>query len=150
MLRRILVVDDDIVIRELLKNLLEGEGYEVLLAGDGVSGVESALSECPDLVILDGLLPRLHGFLACKAIKEQPLAPKVILLTGIYTKPNYKREVARDYGADDMLAKPATAAVLLAVVEKHLKDLPIKVRVESIQPELSSQAFSIVEDHVIR
>ena len=122
--RKILVVDDEVVIRELLTTVLERADYDVILAEDGLSAVEKATSEKPDLVITDGLLPKLHGFLACKAIKELHPAPKVILLTGIYTKLTYKWEVKAQYGADDLLTKTNRPADLLACVEKHLAHLP--------------------------
>jgi len=128
--RKILVVDDDLVIRELLTRVLERADYDVVLAEDGLSAVEKAISEKPDLVITDGLLPKLHGFLACKAIKELSPAPKVILLTGIYTKLTYKWEVKAQYGADELLTKPTGPADLLACVEKHLAHLPRLDRLE--------------------
>lgn len=117
---KILVVDDDATTREFLKAVLEHGGYEVALAEDGVSGVAKAASEKPDLVITDGLLPKLHGFRVCKAIKELDSPPKVILLTGLYTKPTYRGEVKHQYLADDLLTKPVAPADLLACVEKHL------------------------------
>lgn len=117
---RILVIDDDPVTRELLRSVLTKASYEVVLAEDGVSGVEMAASEKPDLVITDGLLPKLHGFRVCKAIKELDSPPKVIILTGLYTKPTYRREVTHQYLADDLLTKPVVPADLLACIEKHL------------------------------
>jgi DNA-binding response OmpR family regulator len=131
--KKILVIDDEAVIRDLLTRVLERANYDVIVAHDGQSGVEMAASEKPDLVITDGLLPKLHGFLACKAIKRMNPAPKVILLTGIYTKLTYKWEAKREYGADDLLTKPVKPADLLACVEKHLADLPLVAAVETLQ-----------------
>lgn len=122
--RKILVIDDDPVTRELLRSVLTKAEYEVVLAEDGLSGVETARSDKPDLVITDGLLPKMHGFLVCKAIKEFHPPPKVIILTGLYTKPSYKWTVKHEYDADDLLMKPIKPAELLACVEKHLADLP--------------------------
>ena len=118
--RKILVVDDDVTTREFLRAVLEQGGYEVVLAEDGIRGVEKTASERPDLVITDGLLPRLHGFRVCKAIKELDSPPKVIILTGLYTKPTYKWEVKHQFLADDLLTKPVGPAELLACIEKHL------------------------------
>jgi len=118
--RKILIIDDEPVTRAVLRSVLEQAGYEVVLAEDGLSGVEAARSEKPDLVITDGLLPKMHGFLVCKAIKEWDSPPKVIILTGLYTKPTYKWSVKHDYGADDLQTKPITPAALLACVEKQL------------------------------
>src|SRR5712692_7468262 len=77
--RRILVADDDAAVRETLRRILVGAGYEVVFAEDGKSVVEKASTYEPDLVLVDGLMPKLHGFLACKAIKELDAPPKVIL-----------------------------------------------------------------------
>jgi DNA-binding response OmpR family regulator len=135
--RKILVIDDDAVTRELLRSVLTKADYEVVLAEDGLSGVETARCEAPDLVITDALLPKMHGFLVCKAIKAFFSPPKVIILTGLYTKPTYKWSVKRDYGADDLLMKPITPAALLACVAKHLADL-----VHLDLPEISPPAIS--------
>lgn len=121
-MKQILVVDDDRVTRELLGLILTRAGYDVSFAEDGRTAVTRAQEERPDLVIIDGLLPGLHGFLACKAIKELDAPPKVILHTGVYTKPNYKWEAKREHGADDLLVKPAKPDELLACVKKHLDD----------------------------
>jgi DNA-binding response OmpR family regulator len=139
---KILVVDDDRFMREILKIVLVRAGYDLIFAEDGKKGVELAESERPDLVITDGLLPKMHGFLACKAIKELDSPPKVILYTGVYTKPNYKWEAKTQYGADDMLLKPANAAVLLACLAKHLPEFPPA----SQQPEAAHARASKPED----
>ena len=120
MKRKILVVDDDATTREFLRAVLEHGGYEVVLAEDGLRGVEMAGSEKPDLVITDGLLPKLHGFRVCKAIKELESPPTVVILTGLYTKPTYKWEVKHEFLADDLLTKPVRPDDLLACIEKHL------------------------------
>jgi DNA-binding response OmpR family regulator len=130
MKKRILVVDDDRFVRDVLNLILTRADYDVLLAEDGRTAVEKAHDEQPDLVIIDGLLPGLHGFLACKAIKELEAPPKVILHTAVYTKPTYKWEVKQEYGADDILHKPVKPSDLLACIEKHLArlaDLPMVV-----------------------
>lgn len=141
--RKILVIDDEPVIRDLLTKVLERANYDVIVAHDGLSGVEKAASEKPDLVITDGLLPKLHGFLACKAIKKMNPAAKVILLTGIYTKMTYKWEAQREYGADDLLTKPVNPADLLACVDKHLADLPPVANVEALQSTSVDQSSPI-------
>ena len=118
--RKILVADDDRITREMIGAILTRAGHEVVFAEDGQSAVEEALSERPDLVFIDGLMPKMHGFLACKAIKELESPPKVILLTGVYTKYSYKFEAKGSFGADDLLKKPATPDELFACLEKHL------------------------------
>ena len=117
---KILVVDDSKVMREMLRMILEKENYEVISTEDGTSALEIAATANPDLVISDGLLPKMHGFLVCKALKEFARPPKVVVLTGVYTKVSYRWEVKNEYGADDVLTKPFDKDMLLACVEKHL------------------------------
>jgi DNA-binding response OmpR family regulator len=139
MRRKILIIDDEPVTREVLKSILERADYDVVLAEDGLSGIETARCENPDLVITDGLLPKMHGFLVCKAIKEFASPPKVIVLTGLYTKPTYRWSVKHDYGADDLLVKPITPADLLACVEKHLAGLAHLDLPETLPVPLSTE-----------
>ena len=118
--KKILVADDDPPLRKVLGKILIDAGYDVVLAEDGKQAVEMAGIEKPDLVIADGLMPKLHGFLACKAIKELPCSPKVIMLTAVYTKKNYRWEAREQYRADDFMTKPFELSELLACVDKHL------------------------------
>ena len=118
--KKILIADDDRMTRRMLGAILSKAGYYLVIAEDGQAAVELAASEKPDLVLTDGLLPRLHGFRVCKAIKEMDSPPKVIILTGIYTKPTYKWEAKKEYGADDVLLKPVKPVELLSCIEKHL------------------------------
>jgi CheY-like chemotaxis protein len=129
--RKILVADDDRVTRGIIGTILTRAGHEVIFAEDGLSAVALATSERPDLVVIDGLMPKLHGFLACKAIKEIESPPKVIVLTGIYTKISYKYEAKGSYGADDLLKKPCGPEELLACLAKHLPDETIPEPVSS-------------------
>lgn len=118
--KKILVADDDPPFRRVLGKVLSQAGYQVVLAEDGKMAVEKTKTEKPDLVITDVLMPKMHGFLVCKAIKEMEAAPKVIMLTGVYTKPSYKWEAKDHYGADDMIPKPFVVADLLARIEHQL------------------------------
>src|SRR5204863_428279 len=87
--------------RRVLGKILSSAGYEVVLVEDGKAAVEKAAEMKPDLVITDGLMPKMHGFLVCKALKEMRPAPKVIMLTAVYTKLNYRFEARDRYGADE-------------------------------------------------
>lgn len=120
--RRILVADDDPFIRKMLGYILAKADYDVIYAEDGNSVIEKASTEKPDLVLLDGLMPKTHGFLACKAIKELDDAPKVILLTGVYTRLDYKWKVKETYAADDVMTKPFEVPALLASIEQQLSN----------------------------
>jgi DNA-binding response OmpR family regulator len=74
----------------------------------------------PDLVIADGLMPKLHGFMVCKMLKQLEPPPKVILLTAVYTKPEYRTKAKEQYGADELLTKPCRTDDLLACIENLL------------------------------
>jgi DNA-binding response OmpR family regulator len=119
-LNKILIVDDDRFTRGMLRMVLSAAGYDVSLAEDGKSAVAMAAAQKPDLVLTDGLLPKLHGFEVCKALKQFKNPPKVILLTGIYTKPSYAIQIMRDYGADAVLQKGLASDELLACIQLHL------------------------------
>jgi two-component system alkaline phosphatase synthesis response regulator PhoP len=121
--KKILVADDESVTRELLALLLTNAGYEVVFAKDGVDAVQKASTEKPDLVLMDGLMPKLHGFVACKAIKQLDSPPKVLLLTGVYTKLTYKWQVRDEYDADGLVSKPFDRVNLLAAIEILLSDV---------------------------
>jgi two-component system response regulator MprA len=129
---KILIADDDRVTRELLGRTLTNAGYEVLFAEDGLAAVERASTEKPEIVLMDGLMPKMHGFVACKTIKELEHPPKVVLLTGIYIKPTYKWEAKRTYLADGFLRKPFDKDLLLALIEKLLVELDRERRFSSL------------------
>jgi DNA-binding response OmpR family regulator len=117
---KILIADDHPPLRKILKDVLTLAGYEVIIAEDGIEAVEKAKSEQPDLVITDGLMPKLHGFLVCKEVKKLNPPPKVIVLTAVYTKPTYKLEAKKNYGADELITKPFKTVDLLYAIEQQL------------------------------
>ena len=90
----------------------------------------------------------MHGFLACKAIKELDAPPKVILLTGIYTKPAYKWEAKGTFGADDLLRKPSSPEELLACIEKHLPSATKYLDASEIQTEERDQPIEASRNSV--
>lgn len=115
--KKILVVDDDRLMRMMLNMMLTRAGYEVLSAENGRSAIEKASLEKPDLVLTDGLMPDMHGLIACKAIKGLASPPKVVLLTANKTEIK-KTECA----PDDVLMKPVRSAELIACIERLFSD----------------------------
>lgn len=118
MAEKILVVDDEQPIADILKFNLEREGYDVLLAYDGESAVELALSEMPDVVILDIMLPGHDGFEACQRIRRRSAVP-IIMLTAKEAEPDRIRGL--DEGADDYVVKPFSPGELAARVKAVLR-----------------------------
>jgi len=118
---KILVADDEQVNRDVMGSVLEMLGYEVLLAGDGNQALESALSNMPDLILMDIMMPGLNGLEVTKKLKEEPptkIIP-IVIVSGMSDIPD--RVKAMDAGADDFLNKPVDATELKARIRSLLK-----------------------------
>ena len=115
---RILIVEDERKIARFLELELQHEGYEVLTAGDGRSGLEKALTWKPDLMILDLMLPELSGIEVCRRLRHESDLP-IIMLTA---KDDVSDKVmGLDMGADDYMTKPFAIEELLARIRVGLK-----------------------------
>ena len=79
--QRLLIIEDELPMRTALKDCLEAEGYRVLAAAEGQSGLERALKEKPDLILLDVMLPKLDGFAVCAELRRLSNAVPVLMLT---------------------------------------------------------------------
>jgi DNA-binding response OmpR family regulator len=121
MAARILVVEDDCLIREVLELALRGEGYVVDTTGDGTSAVEYLSTETPDLVVLDLALPLIDGFQVCQVIRRQSATASVpVLVVSALASASAIRAAYRA-GADAYLDKPFDLSEFLAHVETLLK-----------------------------
>jgi CheY-like chemotaxis protein len=118
----VLVVDDEKDIQRVAIRVIEGLGYGVVLATNGVEGLELAQRYQPDLVLTDALMPKLDGREMGRQIKENPATAqmKVVVMTALYTQIKYQTEAFRAYKVDDYLTKPLDVVQLRAVLEKHL------------------------------
>jgi len=104
----VLVVDDEHEIRQLVQKTLEAKGYTVEVAQDGAEALEKAERIVPDLVLLDAMLPKVHGFDACRRLKASPRtrAVPVIMMTAIYRGWRFAQDAKDSYGAEDYIEKP--------------------------------------------
>ena len=107
----VLVVDDDLDLVEAIATNLEARGYEVGKAYDGVEGLESIKSRRPDLVVLDGMMPRKDGYEVCEQLKNDPEYREipVILLTAVgsaVSSTSYTHRDGMTNEADEYMAKP--------------------------------------------
>lgn len=116
--RRVLIIEDEQPIIDILKFNLEKEGYEVFEATDGVSGLEAALSESPDLILLDVMLPGLDGFEVCKQVRIKSSVP-IIMLTA--KDDEVDKVLGLELGADDYMTKPFSVRELTARVKANLR-----------------------------
>src|SRR3989441_68468 len=137
---RILIVEDEPAMVAGLRDNFEYEGYEVLSACDGVEGLDRALSENPDLVVLDVMMPRMSGLDVCKQLKiKQPALP-IIMLTA--RGQEIDKVVGLELGADDYVTKPFSIRELMARVKAVLR------RVTPQAPAAEVYRFSDVEVNI--
>ena len=118
MANKILVVDDDLNICELLKLYLENEGYMVFTANDGQEAVDTFQNKTPDLVLLDIMLPKKDGWQVCREIRKISSAP-IIMLTA--KGETFDKVLGLELGADDYVVKPFDAKEVMARVKAVLR-----------------------------
>ncbi|MEG4962066.1 MULTISPECIES: EAL domain-containing response regulator [unclassified Microcoleus] len=117
---KILVIEDDELIRETLLQLLESHSYRVIAAENGRVGVQMALSEIPDLILCDVQMPELDGYDVLRTLRQNSLAATIpfIFLTAQSDKTDFRRGM--ELGADDYLTKPFTKAELLGAIASRV------------------------------
>src|SRR5687768_14964011 len=117
---KILLVEDNEMNRDMLSRRLERKGYQVVLAVDGQAGVEMALSEAPDLVLMDMSLPVLDGWEATRRIKAQPGTRHIPVIALTAHAMSSDREKALEAGCDEYDTKPIELPRLLGKMEALL------------------------------
>ncbi len=127
MAAKILVVDDDPDIRDVLTELLEGEGFTVVTADDGARGLEAIREENPDIMILDLLMPVVDGFGVCKQLQDPRWSKwkdmPVLILTSVreeVSQRRYELETGLSLDVDDYVEKPIDPDVVLERVHNLL------------------------------
>ena len=114
---KILIVEDDADIAAIERDYLELSGYEVTICSDGTSGLNAALTENCDLLLLDLMLPGTDGFTICRAVREKKDIP-ILMVTALGKDVDKIRGLG--FGADDYIEKPFSPSVLVARVKAHL------------------------------
>jgi DNA-binding response OmpR family regulator len=120
---RVLVIDDDIAVTEMLRVILEPKAFEVISYHNGSEGIEAARRLDPDVIVLDLVMPEMDGWEVCKSIRQFSSAP-ILILTAV-SKPGMVVHALNE-GADDYLIKPVASSVLIA----HLNNLTRRSRAE--------------------
>ncbi len=118
MSNKILVVDDDLHICELLKLYLENENYTVYVANDGQAAVDTFASKAPDLVLLDIMLPKMDGWQVCREIRKTSSVPIIMLSAKGET---FDKVLGLELGADDYVTKPFEAKEVMARIKAVLR-----------------------------
>jgi two-component system KDP operon response regulator KdpE len=114
----ILIVEDDRDLACVLRDILQDEGYQVLVGDDGVDGVELAQKHNPDLILLDLMMPRMDGWEACELIRKRSDVP-IIIITGRREEADKIRGL--NMGADDYVVKPFSTLELVARIQATLR-----------------------------
>jgi two-component system, OmpR family, response regulator VicR len=118
MSKKILIVDDEKVIIDILKFNLKRDGYDVIEAYDGEQAVERALNESPDMILLDIMIPKMDGYAVCIKLRETITTP-IIMLTA--KDDEIDRVLGLELGADDFITKPFSYREVLARVKANLR-----------------------------
>ena len=159
---RILIVEDEPAMVQGLRDNFEYEGYEVISAADGVDGLNRAMADQPDLVVLDVMMPKMSGLDVCKQLKARKPSLPIIMLTA--RGQEIDKVVGLELGADDYVTKPFSIRELMARVKAVLRraspqavsgevyrfnDVEVNVRSNEVlrggQPvELSSKEFALL------
>ena len=116
---RILVVDDEIRIREMIRKYAEYEGFQVTEAGDGMEAVELCETQAFDLIVMDIMMPNLDGFSACRQIKKTAPDMPIIMLSALGEE--YDKVHGFDLGVDDYVVKPFSGKELMMRIHAILK-----------------------------
>ena len=119
--KKVMVVDDDAKTVELVRLYLDRDGYEVLTANNGLEALRLARDSCPDLIVLDLMLPDVDGLEVCRTLRRESDVP-IIMLTARTT--DQDKLAGLDLGADDYVTKPFSPKELLARVRAVLRRLP--------------------------
>ncbi len=125
---KILIVEDEDTLREILKYNLESEGYTVIVADNGLSGLELARSQLPDVIVLDVMLPEIDGFEVCRRLRQDMTVP-ILILTA--KEEEIDKVLGLELGADDYMTKPFSMRELKARVKAMIR------RAEMVQPAMT-------------
>jgi DNA-binding response OmpR family regulator len=116
---KILIIEDDPTILRVVKDNFVSQGYQVQTARDGQKGLEAALNDGPDLIVLDIMLPEMNGFEICRAVRLEKLEMPILMLTAKGQEEDIVRGL--ELGADDYITKPFSIRELVARAQAFLR-----------------------------
>ena len=119
---KVLIIDDDPSLRRLVQVVFDRDGFDTFLANDGSEGVQRALMNPPNIIILDIMMEGLHGFEVCKMLRANSSLRRtaIIIISGKSYKPDIDK--AMQLGADSYVVKPFSPKDLLEIAVKHMKE----------------------------
>ncbi|MEX2088635.1 MAG: response regulator [Bacteroidota bacterium] len=118
--KKILIVDDEEILRRLMQRSFLSAGYEIVMAENGTEAIEKAEKEEPDLILLDVMMPEMNGFAVCRKLRENPKFASTPILMVTALRSEADKEAVAASGATDHLVKPVNQEELVARVRKYL------------------------------
>ena len=118
--KKILIVDDEIQLVDMVKMRLEANSYDVITAYDGQEGLDKARKEKPDLIILDLMLPKMDGYKVCRMLKFDEKYKSIPIVMFSARAQEEDEKMGMEVGADDYVTKPFDPKVLLDKIQKLL------------------------------
>jgi two-component system, OmpR family, alkaline phosphatase synthesis response regulator PhoP len=146
---KVLIVDDEPDIIEILQYNLSKIGYEVYSASDGKQALKKAIAIVPDIIILDVMMPNVDGIQACEEIRKIPELQNVIIAFLTARGEDYSEIAGLQAGADDYITKPIRPKVLIARLEALLKRKRINVPIENSKKIVFEDITIDVEKHLV-
>ncbi|GGA36833.1 response regulator transcription factor [Psychrobacillus lasiicapitis] len=140
-MKKVLVVDDESSIVTLLKYNLEDAGFEVITAYDGLEGLDRAVEENPDVIVLDWMLPRMDGMEVCKELRLKKIQTPIIMLTA--KDEEFDKVLGLELGADDYMTKPFSPREVTARVKAMLRrsNISSEHQMNEIKPKEEMYSF---------
>ncbi len=131
--KKVLIIEDEKSISDIIKFNLKKEGFEVETAYDGQDGLEKALSGKPDLILLDVMLPLMDGFQVCKKVRENSSVP-ILMLTA--KEEEVDKVLGLELGADDYITKPFGMRELIARIKANIRRTDLMVNLQDVPSDI--------------
>ena len=144
MANKVLIVEDERAIVEILKFNLTREGYETLEALDGETGLELGRTADPDLILLDVMLPKMDGFEICRTLRAEGSTVPILMLTA--REEENDKVFGLEAGADDYITKPFSMRELLARVKANIRRRSLDVAAAPVQPAAGSSGELVLDE----
>ena len=142
--QKVLIVEDEKNIVDILRFNLRKEGYDTLEAFDGVTGLRLALEESPDLILLDLMLPEMNGFEVCKLLRDKGKNTPVLIITA--REEEKDKILGLDLGADDYITKPFSMRELIARVGANIRRTAMQAPAEPASAAIEAGDLRIDPD----